>query len=213
MPQTAITPEQVARGGTVLTFHDSDPTNGNKIANNGKTWLQFKNNGAAQQQQTVSITGTPDGGTFTLTYSGQETAGIAFDATAQDVEDALVALSNIASGDVDVSGSNPDFTVTFGGNFAGTDVELLAADGASLTGGTTPDVAVAAVTGTAAVSISTPGTIDGNSIADLSVSLSNGQTKTIPPLPPNVYSDSSGNLILAITGTGAANVDIAAFYY
>ena len=35
--------------------------------------------------QTVTLTGAPTGGTFTLTYGGQTTSGIAFDAAAATV--------------------------------------------------------------------------------------------------------------------------------
>src|SRR6185436_3913008 len=38
--------------------------------------------------QTVTITGTPAGGTFTLTYDGEVTTGIAFNAAAAAVESA-----------------------------------------------------------------------------------------------------------------------------
>lgn len=48
--------------------------------------------------------GFPTSGTFTLTFDGQTTSGIAFDASASAVQSALEALSNIAPGDVDVTG-------------------------------------------------------------------------------------------------------------
>ena len=43
------------------------------------------------------------GGTFTLTYNGQTTAAIAYNATAAQVQSALEALNNIAPGDVVVT--------------------------------------------------------------------------------------------------------------
>lgn len=76
-----------------------------------------------------------DGGTFTLTYSGQTTAGIAYNATASAVDSALEALSNIGAGDVTVTG--PDggpYTVTFTGALKDTNVAQLTADASSLTG-------------------------------------------------------------------------------
>src|ERR1700752_4295266 len=51
-------------------------------------------------QQTITITGSPTGGTFTLTYNGQTTAAIAYNAPAEDVEDALEVLSNVGVGNV-----------------------------------------------------------------------------------------------------------------
>lgn len=63
---------------------------------------------------------------YTLTYSGQTTASIAAAATAADVQAALEALSNIAPGDVTVTGSPGGvYTVTFGGTLADTNVAQM----------------------------------------------------------------------------------------
>jgi hypothetical protein len=91
--------------------------------------------------QQVTITGIPTGGTFTLTYSGQTTAAIAWNADAAAVQAALEALSNLAPGDVHVGGANPAFVVEFGGSLEGTDVAALTAT-PSLTGGTAPSVTI-----------------------------------------------------------------------
>lgn len=99
--------------------------------------------------QSVTITGTPTGGTFTLTYSGQTTGAIAFDADAATVDAALEALSNIGADDVTCTGGalpGAAVTVTFTGALAGTDVAEMTADGALLTGGTTPAASVTTTT-------------------------------------------------------------------
>lgn len=84
--------------------------------------------------QTVTLTDAT-GGTFTLTYSGQTTSAIAYDAAAATVQTALEALSNIESGDVAVTGSaGGPYTATFGGNLGNQDVAAMTASGASLTG-------------------------------------------------------------------------------
>jgi hypothetical protein len=106
--------------------------------------------------QTITITGTPTGGTFTLTFSGQTTAGIAYNATNTAVQTALEALSNLASGDVTVTGGpgpGTPYVATFGGNYAATDVALMTASGTGLTGGTTPSVGVATTTPGAAIDL------------------------------------------------------------
>lgn len=69
---------------------------------------------------TVTITGSPTGGTFTLTVSGQTTAGIAYNAAATAVKSALEALSTVST--VTVTGSN-------GGPYS-----ITLADGGALTG-------------------------------------------------------------------------------
>lgn len=94
--------------------------------------------------QEIEITGSPTGGTFTLTFDGQTTAGIAYNAAASAVQSALEALSNIGAGNVTCTGGplpGSAVTVTFGGALAVTDVaEMTTTD--SLTGGTAPASAV-----------------------------------------------------------------------
>jgi hypothetical protein len=100
--------------------------------------------------QTITITGTPTGGTFTLTYDGQTTSAIAYNATAADVKTALAALSNVHAEDITTAGGGlpgTPVTVTFGGGeFDGSNVPQMTATG-SLTGGSTPAVAVTTTTG------------------------------------------------------------------
>ncbi len=93
---------------------------------------------AANEVQVVTLNGTPTGGTFTLTYSGQTTSAIAYNASAATVDAALEALSNIGAGDVAVTGSaGGPWTVTFETALAATNVAEMAGNGASLTGATT----------------------------------------------------------------------------
>ena len=99
---------------------------------------------AAREKQTVTITGSPTGGTFTLTFGGQTTAAIAYNATAATVEAALEALSTIGEGNVQVTGAaGGPYTVEFVGQLANQNVAAMTASGASLTGGTSPAVAIA----------------------------------------------------------------------
>ena len=100
----------------------------------------------ANEAQTVTITGTPTGGTFTLTWDGQTTAAIAYNATAAAVQSALLALSNMPESGVSVTGGpgpGTPYTVTFPD---GKNVSQMTASGAGLTGGTTPAVTVATAT-------------------------------------------------------------------
>lgn len=92
--------------------------------------------------QIAAITGAPTGGTFTLTYKSQTTAGIAFNATAAAVQSALIALSSVGAGNVTVSGSaGGPYNVVFGGTLS-QDLTVLTASGAGLTGGTSPSVTI-----------------------------------------------------------------------
>jgi hypothetical protein len=73
------------------------------------------------EKQRVTVTGGPTGGTFTLTYAGQTTAAIPYNASPDDVQAALEALSNINVGDIYISGGiiNEKQTVTVNGSPTG----------------------------------------------------------------------------------------------
>jgi hypothetical protein len=72
----------------------------------------------ANGTQTATVGGSPTGGNFTLTYGGQTTGNIAYNASATDVQTALEALSTLAPGDVSVSGDvGGPYTVTFSSAF------------------------------------------------------------------------------------------------
>lgn len=91
-------------------------------------------------------------GTFTVTYAGQTTAAVAFDVAAADLQTALIALSNLAPGDVVVTGGPGDalgttpYVLTYGGTLAGTNVAQITASATGLGGGTaTPSTTTAGV--------------------------------------------------------------------
>lgn len=103
--------------------------------------------GKTNERQTVTVTGAPTGGTFTLSYGGQTTAAIAYNATSTTVQAALAGLSTIGTGNVSVSGSaGGPYSVSFTGTLSGTDVAAMTASGTGLTGGTAPGVTVATAT-------------------------------------------------------------------
>lgn len=89
------------------------------------------------------------GGTYRLTFNGQQTANIAYDANAATIQAALVALSNIAPGDVvctdDPEGARPAHPgpppiptfrtlVEFRGAYLYVNVPEITVDGTNLTG-------------------------------------------------------------------------------
>jgi hypothetical protein len=75
------------------------------------------------QTLTVGGSGLTD---FTLTFGGQTTDDIEADATAEDVQAALEALSTIGEGNVTVTGdAGGPWTVTFGGDLENTNVAQL----------------------------------------------------------------------------------------
>jgi hypothetical protein len=97
--------------------------------------------------QSIAITGTPTGGTFTLTFQGRSTAAIAYNATSTAV---AAALNAVLEGNVTTTGGplpGTPVAITFVSALGNQDVGLLTATSA-LTGGTTPAINI---------TVSTPG--------------------------------------------------------
>jgi hypothetical protein len=99
----------------------------------------------SNEKQTVSLGGSPTGGSFTLSYTtpnpspttavANTTASLPFNDSAADLEAKLASLSNIGAGNVAVSGPNGGpWTVEFTGTrFANTDVTQMTANASGLT--------------------------------------------------------------------------------
>lgn len=73
------------------------------------------------------------GGTFTISFSGQTTAALAFNAGANDVQNALAALSNIGVGNITVNNTDP-YVLYFTGTMANVAQPMVTVNKASLTG-------------------------------------------------------------------------------
>jgi hypothetical protein len=103
---------------------------------------------STNEVQTVTITGTPAGGNFTLTFQGQTTGNILFSANAAAVQTALEALSNIDPGDVLVTGGpgpGTPYVVEFRGQYGQVNVTQMTA-AHTFTGGSSPAIAVTTTT-------------------------------------------------------------------
>lgn len=95
------------------------------------------NAGGVNEVETISL-GSASAGTVTITFAGQTTGPIAYNASAAAVQTALESLSNVDPGDVVVTGGPlpAAVTLTFGGQYAGTDVGQVTVAPTGLTGGT-----------------------------------------------------------------------------
>ncbi|MEI6404091.1 MAG: calcium-binding protein, partial [Actinomycetota bacterium] len=76
------------------------------------------------------------GGTFTLTYAGETTRAIPWNATADVVRSALIDLTTIGIFDVDVTLLPQGWSVAFTGDLSGRSIASLTAAGGGLIGGT-----------------------------------------------------------------------------
>jgi hypothetical protein len=99
--------------------------------------------------QTLTITGTPTGGTFKLSFKSVSTAAIAYNAIASAVQAALEAISTIGTGNVVATGGPLPATpvvLTFQGQLAGSNLPLTTVNTPAFTGGSTPAATVAETT-------------------------------------------------------------------
>jgi hypothetical protein len=104
------------------------------VARGGHVEVYNSNGTSAAQNEVQSVLISATGGTYTLSFEGQTTTSLAFDATSAQVQVALEALSTIGAGNVSVAGSSSNHTVTFVGALANTQVPQLTGDESGLTG-------------------------------------------------------------------------------
>lgn len=98
------------------------------------------------EQQLITVTGSPGGGTFKLTGEGQETVSIAYNASSGTVQSALEGISTIGSGNISVSGSaGGPWTAEWIDELAGCPIPLLTLSTNALTGGSSPSVTISQV--------------------------------------------------------------------
>ena len=102
--------------------------------------LDARNFLAAQNEGQQIDLGGATGGTFTLSYDGETTASLAFNATAAQVRAALAALSNLGANDIAVTGAAGSWSIDFTGSLEEQDIPLMVIDGSLLSGATGPAV-------------------------------------------------------------------------
>ncbi len=135
LPSIAVATEGGATSATLANFASSDFTE-TQSAQDSKIKVDgFPNSSATAEVQTLSFTNASTSGTFNLTYDGQTTDPISYDATTADIQAALETLSNVSAGDITVAGdqltqTNGTMTFTFADS-AG-DVDMLSIDPANL---------------------------------------------------------------------------------
>jgi hypothetical protein len=159
----------------------------------------------ANEVQNVTVKATA--GTFTLTFGGQTTAPIAFNASGSQVAAAINALSSVggAGGSVSVSGGpgsetgTAPYAITFGGVLGGDNVAQLTSTAAGLSGGNPSSSAtVATVTNGGAFEICLP----ANDVCKAGVAVTPAGTGGAGAFnsPQGVAIDSAGNIYVLESG-------------
>lgn len=143
-----LTSAYVPNKGTHRYYSDltNELSTGNGYVNGGQTITSMAvavTN--TNDVQTLTINGVPTAGSFALTFTDNTgtfatTTAIGFSPTAAQIQSALLALPNIGSNNVAVSGTGP-FTITFQQSLGATLLPVLGHTD-SLTGGTNPSVSI-----------------------------------------------------------------------
>lgn len=100
----------------------------------------------SNEVQTLTMTGTPTGGSFQVRFRGENSGAIAFNAAAAAVQTALQAMTGIGAGNVTCTGGpfpGTPVVVTFAAALAATNpAQFTIVNGptGALTGGTTPTI-------------------------------------------------------------------------
>lgn len=135
------------------------------------TGEEVTESGGTSEVQTLTATGPPTAGTFTITFDGETATAVPFNATAIQIRDKLASLDNLDASDIVVTGGPINTTpvvVTF--DIPQGDVAVMTVNNAGLTGGTV------------AVATTTPGTGGGDDTI-YSIPLWTEDSFTAPPRP------------------------------
>jgi flagellar hook-associated protein 2 len=119
------------------SFIETQDAQGSKIKMDGYP------SSTTAELQTLTLDSVATSGHFHLTYKGETTADIAYDASTTDIKDALELLSTVSTGDITVGGTGLDQAgnTTFQFLAAAGDVEMISIDATALTGPTTTTIA------------------------------------------------------------------------
>lgn len=104
---------------------------------------------AANEVQTVQITGSPSGGSFILSFNGFYTSALPYNITAAALATALQTLPSVTTNtpaNVAVSQNAQTYTITFQNQLGSFDQPQLVLVANSLTGGVTPNVIISTTT-------------------------------------------------------------------
>jgi hypothetical protein len=157
----------------------------------------YPTNLVAPIDQEDEVLVSAEGGTFALSFEGDETAGIAFDAGTGAVQSALEGLASVGAGNVAVSGSPGDYAVRFTGLLGGRQLAELGVNGAELTSTTEPPSTTERLKRNGAAS----GMIDVD-VFNVGSSESNGTITVTDTLPAGLLAKEAGELVKPSEGAG-----------
>ncbi|HEW78543.1 MAG TPA: hypothetical protein ENH34_01050 [Phycisphaerales bacterium] len=105
LPTMAVSAEGGATTADLANFAASDFIKTQSAQDSKLKVDGYPSTSAVAEVQTLTPTSVATAGTFTLTYDGQTTAAINYDASTAQIQTALEALSNVNTGDITVGGT------------------------------------------------------------------------------------------------------------
>jgi flagellar hook-associated protein 2 len=141
LPTMAVSTEGGSTSANLASFAASDFTQTQSAQDSLIKVDGFPSASAVAEIQTMDRSPSPNNGTYTLTYKGQTTAAINYNATPAEIQAALEALTTVNAGDVTVDGGAAGLddgavTFTFSTNLG--DVSMISVDGSGLGPGSEP---------------------------------------------------------------------------
>ena len=135
LPTMAVSTEGGSTTANLSGFAQSNFTQTQSALNSLIKVDGYPSSAAVSEVQTMSRSPSPNSGTYTLTYEGQTTAAIAYNASPATIQAALLALSTVNAGDITVGGGAQGLrdgavTFTFSTNLG--DVSMISANGSGL---------------------------------------------------------------------------------
>ena len=161
----------------------------------------------ASARQTLSVSGGPTGGTFTVGFGGQTSAAIGFNATAAQVQTVLQALPAIGAGGVTCAGGPLPGTavqILFAGPLAFRAQPLITIGTNGLTGGAAPVPSAVQATAGALVSDVQTISVSGAPAAGTFQLAFDGQTTA--PVPFNATAAQIQTALAGLSNVGAGGV-------
>lgn len=209
-----ISPQFSDPAGTPISYTAASG-GGDQTVFNAEVVLHVKNaNAGVNEVQSLTITGTPSGGFFKLTFTdpftgvSQTTADIAYNANNAAIQAALEALTLISPGNVTVGGANP-FTITFVNGRGGQSLPLITVSH-TFTGGSSPNLNVTQTTdgaGQITVTVKSPTACDQGFFHDQIVVVSGAGDRIIGPFKTR-FRQNDGNILW--TYSSVTNIKVAA---
>ena len=135
LPTMAVSAEGGATTADLANFAASDFIKTQSAQDSKLKVDGYPSTSAVAEVQTLTPTSVATAGTFTLTYDGQTTAAINYDASTAQIQTALEALSNVNTGDITVGGTELSVACAATFTFLDTagDVGIISINSANLT--------------------------------------------------------------------------------